>query len=329
MKKTVLVLACTLLGMPIGWASGYALRVVEQGDSLALIAERYRLPVETLMSFNNLKVELLHPGDILKIPYAAATGGIAELAPVPPPGFSSYTLRSGETLSDVSGRFGLSLDALVGANPDISSLDQLPAGLELLIPPSEGLVITLLEHENLLDIVSEYGLDPIVVVRANDFDSPADIRPGKLIFLPGVEPTRALERLARIREEENRYIWPVHGRITSHFGRRNLGMGTSSFHSAIDIAAPSGAAVVASRSGTVVAAGWSNRGYGNLVKLRHPGGAETWYAHNSAVYVSVGDRVKQGETIAAIGSTGLSTGPHLHFELHEEGRALDPLSYLR
>jgi murein DD-endopeptidase MepM/ murein hydrolase activator NlpD len=149
-----------------------------------------------------------------------------------------------------------------------------------------------------------------------------------MVFLPNVKPTESLERLAKVREEENRYVWPIHGRITSYYGRRNLGMGTSSFHSAIDVAAPMGTPVAASRSGTVIYAGWSNRGYGNLIKIQHAGGAETWYAHNSKILVSVGQYVKQGEIISRVGTTGLSTGPHLHFELHEGGKAIDPLSYL-
>lgn len=320
-----------LLGFGIGsfgLAGGYALRTVQPGESLASIAGRYNVSVETLMAFNELASDMIHPGDLLKIPYAEATGGVAELAPEPPPGFFTHTLREGETLSDLATRYGLSLEALVGANPDISSLDYLPAGVELLIPPGPGLVVRLEPDLSLSALMAEYGLDPVQVVKVNQLASPADVQPGSLIFLPGVEPTEALERLERVRAEENRYYWPVTGRITSYFGRRNLGMGTSSFHRAIDIAAPSGAPVQAARAGTVTYAGWSDQGYGYLVKIRHFGDAETWYAHNSQLNVSVGQAVNQGDVIALVGSTGLSTGPHLHFELHESGQAIDPLSYL-
>ena len=311
------------------WADGYAVRTVQAGESLGSVAQLYGTTVSAILEFNELSSEVIHPGEVLKIPYAQATGGIAEVAPKPPPGFITYTLGAGDTLSAIAGQHELTLEAIVGANPNISSLDQLPAGIELLLPPAEGLVITLRDGESLVDIIREYGVDPVTVVRVNGFVSPADIIPGTMVFLPEVAPTRALERLARVREEENRYIWPVHGRITSYFGRRNLGMGTSSFHSAIDVATAPGTAIIAARSGVVTYAGWSNRGYGNLIKVQHPGGAETWYAHGSELYVSVGDYVKQGETIAAVGSTGLSTGPHLHFELHESGNAVDPLAYLR
>ncbi len=102
-------------------------------------------------------------------------------------------------------------------------------------------------------------------------------------------------------------------------------MGTSNFHKGIDIAAPQGTAVRASRSGIVVYAGWSRQGYGNLVKIRHNDGTETRYAHFSKIKVVVDQQVRQGDIVGLVGSTGLSTGPHLHFEIRERGRATDPL----
>ena len=166
------------------------------------------------------------------------------------------------------------------------------------------------------------------MVVANELTSPLDLYPGMLLFLPDVRPSAALDRLLRVRELENLFLWPVHGRITSYFGRRNLGLGSSGFHRGVDVAAPHGTPIVASRRGTVSFAGWSPQGYGNLVKIRHLGGAETWYAHQSQILVDVGQFVAQGELIGRIGSTGISTGPHLHFELHRRGKALDPLTEL-
>ena len=326
-RKIFFALLLTLF-LPHTFASGYALHTVEAGESLELIAGRYGISVDLLMNFNELTSELLQPGEVVKVPFTEATGGIAEVAPEPPPGFKTHTLVRGETLSDLAQRYDVTLNALIGANPDISSLDRLPAQLELLIPPAEGLVITLRPDEDLSEVLKSYDVDPVAVVKANNLRSPGELTPGTLLFLPGVPPTQAVERLAKVREEENRYLWPVHGRITSHYGRRNLGLGTSAFHRAIDISAPAGTPVVAARSGTVSFVGWSDQGYGNLIKIRHSGGAETWYAHNSQVNVSAGQYVHQGETIGLVGSTGLSTGPHLHFEVHENGTALDPLGFL-
>jgi murein DD-endopeptidase MepM/ murein hydrolase activator NlpD len=330
MNVRVLLWVCFFLGLVSSFAlaGGYALRTVIAGESLGAIANRYNTTVDILMNYNALTSELLHPGDMVKVPYVEATGGAAEAAPKPPKGFRTHTLQEGETFSDVAKTYGLSLEALVGANPDLSSMDTLPAGLELLIPPSEGLVIVLGPDQDIKGLLDGYGISPLEFMRVNAVHSPLELRPGKMLFLPGVKPQAALDRLAKVREEENRYVWPVQGRVTSYFGRRNLGMGTASFHSAIDVAAPTGTPITAARSGTVTYADWSNRGYGNLVKIQHSGGDETWYAHQSEIYVTVGQLVKQSETIGLVGSTGLSTGPHLHFELHEAGQAVDPLAYL-
>jgi len=217
----------------------------------------------------------------------------------------------------------------VGANPDISSLDRLPKGFELLIPPGTGLVVRFGAGDDILGLLEQHGISAAEFARANGLRSPFDLAPDILLFLPGVQPTEALARLQKVREEENRYIWPLHGRLTSYFGPRNLGMGTSSFHRGIDIAAPTGTPVGAARSGTVTFAGWSSQGYGNLVRVRHADNSETWYAHFSSITVSVGQYVSQGAIVGRVGSTGLSTGPHLHFELHERGGAIDPLGILR
>lgn len=324
-------MVCAVLALTAGsaLADSFAIRAVASGDTLGGIAQRYGVSSASIIEANGLNGTLIRPGDVLRIPLGEATGGIVEAAPDPPPGFRRHVLASGETLSGIVERYDITLTALVGANPDLSSLDRLPIGVELLIPPREGLVVTL-DHPSLLtELLDHFGADPVSVARANALRSPFDLRAGMLLFLPDVAPAAALERLAAVREAENRYIWPVHGRLTSYFGRRNLGMGTAAFHRGIDVAAPTGTPIVAARSGTVVFSGWSTRGYGNLVRIRHADGSETWYAHASRLLVSVGQYVNQGQRIALVGSTGLSTGPHLHFELHIGGVAIDPLRELR
>lgn len=122
----------------------------------------------------------------------------------------------------------------------------------------------------------------------------------------------------------NGYIWPAKGVLTSGYGWR-----WGRMHKGIDIAAPIGTPIVAVADGEVVSAGWNSGGYGNLVKLRHYDGSVTLYAHNSKLLVRRGQRVKQGQLIAKMGSTGFSTGPHLHFEIHPQGdKAVNPIAYL-
>ncbi len=123
-------------------------------------------------------------------------------------------------------------------------------------------------------------------------------------------------------EPHSGLIWPVSGPITSGFGMR-----WGRIHEGIDIAVPSGTPVHAAASGTVIYAAWMT-GYGNLVVLDHGSGLATAYAHNSSLLVSVGQHVSQGQTISLSGSTGHSTGPHVHFEVRVNGVAVDPLRYL-
>ncbi|MEH2206085.1 MAG: peptidoglycan DD-metalloendopeptidase family protein [Nostoc sp.] len=120
------------------------------------------------------------------------------------------------------------------------------------------------------------------------------------------------------------YTWPAKGTLTSGYGWR-----WGRMHKGIDVANSTGTPVVASAEGTIQKAGWNNGGYGNLVEIRHPDGSTTRYAHNSKILVQPGQAVHQGETIALMGSTGHSTGPHTHFEIHPSGKgAVNPIAML-
>jgi len=122
----------------------------------------------------------------------------------------------------------------------------------------------------------------------------------------------------------NGYIWPSKGVLTSGYGMR-----WGRMHKGIDIAAPIGTPIVAAAPGVVVTAGWNSGGYGKLVEIKHPDGSMTLYAHNNRILVRRGQEVDQGQQISEMGSTGYSTGPHLHFEIHPSGRgAVNPMAFL-
>jgi murein DD-endopeptidase MepM/ murein hydrolase activator NlpD len=122
--------------------------------------------------------------------------------------------------------------------------------------------------------------------------------------------------------------WPVAGTITSPFGyRRSPFGGGMEFHQGLDIAAPMGTTVQAASGGTVISAGWYG-GYGNYILIDHGGGMATGYGHLSQIFVSAGQQVQKGQAIGAVGSTGMSTGPHLHFEVRMQGKPTDPAAYL-
>lgn len=127
-----------------------------------------------------------------------------------------------------------------------------------------------------------------------------------------------------------RFLWPTAARgvISSPFGPRRLAITRSTFHAGMDIAVPTGTAILATKDGVVSRAGWIGS-YGYAVYLEHSDGSQTRYAHMSRVLVRSGQRVRQGERIGLVGSTGLSTGPHLHFEIRYAGRAVNPALYLR
>ncbi len=118
------------------------------------------------------------------------------------------------------------------------------------------------------------------------------------------------------------FIWPVNGTVVSGYGMR-----WGRLHEGIDITASTGTPIWAAAAGTVIHAGWLG-GYGNLVVVDHGNGLATAYAHASAILVAVGQQVAQGETLSLVGSTGNSSGPHLHFEVRVNGIAVDPLLYL-
>lgn len=119
--------------------------------------------------------------------------------------------------------------------------------------------------------------------------------------------------------------WPTNGFISSGYGLRWNG---AEFHQGIDIAAEMGTPIVATADGVVTIAGWNAGGYGNMVDIDHGSGVSTRYGHASAVVVTPGQRVRRGQIIAYVGSTGHSTGPHLHYEVRLSGQPVNPTSYL-
>ena len=192
------------------------------------------------------------------------------------------------------------------------------------------------------------------LMEANGLSTPSAIKVGSKIFIPGanamvhVEPFRPLsarekndlERTLGAEEKpipaerrpepggqglpspgkELDLIWPIQGKINSPFGPRG-----KNFHKGIDIASPSYQEVKAAMDGEVILARNSHNGYGNVVVLRHDGGLSTIYGHMNVIIAKEGEAVRQGQAIGGVGSTGRATGPHLHFELRHQGRALDPL----
>lgn len=173
------------------------------------------------------------------------------------------------------------------------------------IPPSEDLV-------SVIPIEVEY-YNPMITPSAGQMVSPD---------LPQINSPEPY--LPEGDRPFNGYIWPAKGVFTSGYGWR-----WGRMHRGIDIAGPVGTPIVAAADGEVVTAGWNSGGFGNLVRIRHADGTITLYAHNSKIHVRRGQFVKQGQHIANMGSTGFSTGPHLHFEIHPPGqKPVNPIALL-
>ena len=209
----------------------------------------------------------------------------------------AHVIRRGDTLSEIAAAYGLSVDALRRANR---------------LPPASHLIVG-----ETLRIPPTAGSEP-------DQTSTSSGAALMQALLRHVEPPPQAPAKAH-----HGFIWPVEGGLTSPFGERGrvMGGGGTKFHAGIDISVPTGTPVQAAQAGTVVFAGY-NGAYGKVVKLDHPNGFSTLYAHNSRLLVHVGQNIKAGEVICLSGSTGRSTGSHLHFEVHKDGWPVDPLPYL-
>ncbi len=262
---------------------------------------------------------------------------------------SIYEVVSGDTLSEISIKVNIPMETIIAMNDALEDENStLQIGQELLITvPEPELSVTRVVEEYYeeiydADIVyidndSWYTTDTVVRQQpsAGFRKVVADVsyRNDKEVGRELLKEEVVMEAVAKVVERGTRipptYIKPISGgRKSSGFGRRNAPKrGASSYHKGIDWATPTGTAVYASCGGTVVKAGWGS-GYGYVVYIDHEDGRQTRYGHLSKVLVSAGQKVKQGEKIALSGNTGVSTGPHVHFEILINGTQVDPLKYL-
>jgi murein DD-endopeptidase MepM/ murein hydrolase activator NlpD len=237
--------------------------------------------------------------------------------------WESYTVKKGDSLSKIAANHAISIDAIIASN-NISNARLLREDEVLRIPNMDGIPYTVKKGDNLSKISNAMGVPLEVILDANDLQS-STLKPEMVLFIPG----------AKMRTEDIKlvlgelFIYPIRGRLTSPFGWRNDPIsGVRRYHGAVDLAASTGTLVKAAMDGRISTVGL-NSVYGKYIIITHSDGYQTMYAHLNATSVSQGSYVSQGAKIGEVGSTGYSTGPHLHFALYKNGRAVNPLDFLK
>lgn len=269
---------------------------------------------------------------------------------------TTYTVQKGDTIYDIADRFGLNPRSIMWANPlKIPNVNLLQPGMVLDIPPIDGVVYEWHEGDGLNGVAEFYKVKPEDIINwpgnnlsaaaVGDYAAP-NITPGTKLFVPngiGQFITWTLPGITRSNPATaqtvgpgycgtvydgamgtNTFIWPSATRYISGYR-----FDPDINHYAIDIGGSLGVGIYASDNGVIVYAGWSNFGYGNLIVIDHGTGWQTFYAHLSDIKVACGQSVYQGDLIGLMGSTGRSTGPHLHFEMRSDvyGK-VNPLNYV-
>lgn len=235
----------------------------------------------------------------------------------------TYTVRNGDTIDRIAKRFGLRQDTLISMN-NLQGPQSIRSGIQLKIPNMDGVSHKVRRGDSLLSLTKAYGADMTRIVDANDL-SDGTISVGQSLFIPNARLSSATMQ----NFYGDTFVWPARGAISSPFGyRANPFTGLRTYHSAIDIVVPLGTKVKATRAGTVADTGY-NSVFGNYIILKHSGGYQSLYGHLSAIDVREGASVAQGVVIGNSGNTGQSTGPHLHFSIFKNGKALDPRKFVK
>ena len=276
-------------------------------------------------------------GDAVPLDLATETAStpaestVAERAPAIDPNlvrWTYHTVKRGDNLYAIAQRYQTDLSTLLAVN-NIKSSRTLTPDMKLRIPDRKGRLHVVERNDTMEDIALTYQVSIAQITKANGITNPNMIRAGQELFLPGAKPPKPSVAKQSVAVARTKWVTPAPGRVSSQYGMRQHPIsGRYTMHKGVDIACGQGGRIQAARAGTVTYAGRLG-GYGLLVVVEHPGGYETRYAHCSEITVRRGEKVAQGERIAKAGATGYAKGPHLHFEVHRNGKAVDPVAYLR
>ena len=242
-----------------------------------------------------------------------------------PQTISTYEVAPGDTVGGIASRFGLQTDTIVWAN-DLFNPNRLKVGQQLTIPPVDGVLYRVVAGDTLGSIAKRHKVDSEVILNygPNGLADPNSLNVGQQLIIPGgkiEEKQVVVAAPARSTpvKGSGQFAWPTFGPIYTYFGP---------YHAGIDISPPYGSPIYAADAGRVVKMEKLNWSYGWYLVIDHGNSYSTMYSHVSEFLVDIGETVKRGQLIARVGNTGRSTGPHLHFEIHQNGVPVDPLGFL-
>lgn len=282
---------------------------VQSGDTVATIARRFGVNVGTVIWANNLsRNAAINPGKILRIP---ATSGVLHL------------VKRGETIGQLARNYGVEQSAITQANTGINTL---VPGHEILIPGGTPLVPTVVAPTTVAvktpatRVSAAQGLIRPDIPLAKIKNKAVDVYQELRVSEPDAR-SKPADKTDSVVKATTKLLWPTDLRVINQY------YGWA--HTGIDVDGDYANAIYASEDGVVEQAGWSNGGYGLMILINHQNGIKTRYAHGSKLFVKAGDQVKRGQVIAMVGTTGRSTGTHLHYEVYVNGKRTNPLSYIR
>jgi murein DD-endopeptidase MepM/ murein hydrolase activator NlpD len=258
----------------------------------------------------------------------------------------TYTVQANDTISTIAQKFNVNIGTILWNN-NLTERQFIRPGDTLKIPPVSGMIVTVKKGDTITKLASTYDSSANDITSFNNLSSEGELALGTELMIPGGRPP-AIEQTRTtiaVRNEsvtgrnpsitattkpadldtktapKTKLLWPVPGHvITQYYGWR---------HTGIDIDGDYSDAIYASEDGVVTTAGWNSGGYGLQMLIDHGNGIVTRYAHASKMFVKAGEKVKKGQVIAMVGTTGRSTGTHIHYEVYVNGKRQNPLVYIR
>lgn len=272
---------------------------VKDGDTLEQLATLYNVTIESIANNNTISANGLEAGQELSIPWVDAI---------------IYNIKAGDNLDEVAKRYKLDTITISSINSDYLASNGFKEGNQILIPGISFEDYTKINNDLALALAKDSS--EAKAIQAKDAANAKEIDGKKKLISEA--KGRAKDNNVDLEKSSCGLIWPT--------STKNISQYPSKVHMALDIANRQLPDIYAAANGKVVFAGWDNSGYGNMILIDHGDGMKTRYAHNTELYVKVGDSVTQGQSISKMGSTGRSTGPHLHYEVIESGKLINPLT---